>query len=82
MANNKRIIKGFWIVFEMANPNDSSIHNYDPMRIFETEKEAMGYELANAEYRTRKYVSATNSKLTIFVEDSTPEQEKDDKIQK
>lgn len=45
-----------YIGFEKERAEGSdSIHNYDAMKVFRTEKEAMDYVNANPEYRTYKY---------------------------
>lgn len=56
-----------WIVFEKSNASgDNSIYNYDAMKVFEEETEAIEYEMKNKKYRIRKYVPLPeNMKLVI-----------------
>ena len=56
-----------WIVFEKSNASgNDSIYNYDAMKVFEEETEAIKYEIENEEYRVRKYVPLPeNMKLIV-----------------
>jgi len=53
-------LKEMWVVFEACSPESTSIHSYDAMQTFNTEQEAIEYQMENPEYRIRKYVRITH----------------------